>query len=113
MTVYTSNLIIHTGANFDQTFILEDSDTNSLKDLSNYTGYAKFKKYETSNTSYSFNVTFFGDRRNGKIMISMDSATTSTLKPGRYFYDIVLTDSQGINSRVVEGEVFVKKAVTR
>ena len=113
MLTYTTNLIIYTGTDFNQTFILEDSDSNSLKNLSGYTGYAKFKKYETSKTSYSFSITFFGDRSNGKIMVSMSASSTSTLKPGKYFYDVVLTDSQGINNRVVEGEVIVKKSVTR
>ena len=113
MLTYTTNLIIYTGTDFNQTFILEDSDSNSLKNLSGYTGYAKFKKYETSKTSYSFSITFFGDRSNGKIMLSTSASSTSTLKPGKYFYDVVLTDSQGINNRVVEGEVIVKKSVTR
>lgn len=113
MITYTTNLIIYTGTDFDQTFILEDSETNSLKDLSGYSGCAQFKKYETSKTSYSFDITFFGDRKNGKIMLSMDATTTSSLKPGRYFYDVILNNSSGITTRVVEGEVFVKKAVTR
>ena len=113
MITYTTNLIIYTGTDFDQTFILEDSETNSLKDLSGYSGCAQFKKYETSKTSYSFDITFFGDRKNGKIMLSMDATTTSSLKPGRYFYDVILNNSSGITTRVVEGEVFVKKSVTR
>ena len=111
--IYTTNLIIYTGTDFDQTFILEDTDTNNLKDLSGYSGCAQFKRHNSSSTSYSFDVTFFGDRRNGKIMISIDAATTSTIKPGRYFYDILLNDPQGITSRAIEGEVFVKKSVTR
>lgn len=113
MITYTTNLIIYTGTDFDQTFILEDTDTNSLKNLSGYTGCAQFKRYDSSKTSYSFDVTFFGNRKNGKIMLSMDAATTSTIKPGRYFYDILLNSAQGITSRAVEGEVFVKRSVTR
>lgn len=113
MITYTTNLIIYTGTDFEQTFVLEDTDTNSLKDLSGYSGFAQFKKYNTSKTSYSFDVAFSGDRKNGKVILSMDNDTTSTIKPGRYFYDILLNSAQGITSRVVEGEVFVKKAVTR
>ena len=30
-TVYVSNLVIYTGTKFEQTFALEDSDTNSVK----------------------------------------------------------------------------------
>ena len=45
MAVFNTNLIIHTGTDFEQTFILEDDRTNSAKDLTGYTGVAKFKQY--------------------------------------------------------------------
>lgn len=113
MGVYTSNLIIYTGTDFQQSFVLENDDTNALLNLTGYSGCAQMKRYESSSSSTSFTVSFIGDRTNGKVTISLGSSETSSLRPGRYFYDVLLNSPQGITSRVVEGEVFVKKAVTR
>jgi hypothetical protein len=35
------------------------------------------------------------------------------LKPGKYFYDLVLKDASNVKDRVVEGTINVKKAITR
>ena len=42
----------------------------------------------------------------------MSSATTATLPSGRCVYDIVLTSSGGIKSKVVEGTVLVQESVS-
>jgi hypothetical protein len=111
--VYVSNLIIYTGTDFDQTFVLEDSQSNSVMNLTGYNGCAQIKRYETSTASASFDVSFANDRTTGRVTISMSSATTASIKPGKYFYDILLNSRQGITKRVVEGQVLVKQSVTR
>ena len=45
MAVFSNNLTIHTGTDFEQTFMLEDGNSNSALDLTGYTGCAKIKKY--------------------------------------------------------------------
>ena len=45
--------------------------------------------------------------------MSMARSVTSTLKPGKYFYDLVIKDSSDVKTRVVEGTVHVKKSITR
>ena len=47
-TVYVTNLVIYTGTKFEQTFVLEDDQTNSAMDLTGYTGCAQIKRYESS-----------------------------------------------------------------
>ena len=79
--------------------------------LSGYTGCAQLKKYEKSISSGSFTVDFT-NRQLGKVKISMASTVTEELKPGKYFYDLLLNDGDSIQ-RVVEGTVLVKKSVTR
>ena len=37
---YTTNLVLYTGADFDQTFVLEDVQSNSIKDLTGFNGCA-------------------------------------------------------------------------
>lgn len=111
--VFVNDLIIHTGTDFTVTFVLEDAVSNSLKDLTNYNACSQMRKYETSKKTKDFAVTFSNDRKTGRVTVAMGSTDTSELKAGKYFYDLVLLDPEGVKERVVEGTVLVKKAVTR
>ena len=59
---YVSNLVLYTGTEFDQTFVLEDSQSNSVKDLTGYTACAQMKRYESSLKTADFQVSFANDR---------------------------------------------------
>jgi len=113
MAVFNTNLIIHTGTDFEQTFVLEDDRTNSAKDLTGYTGVAKFKQYpnaySTSDGAFEF---AFTNRTLGKIRIAMADTATANLEKGKYFYDVLLNDGSTVEC-VIEGQLIVKKAVTR
>ena len=113
MTVFTANIIIYTGTDFAQTFVLEDSASNSIKDLTGYVGCSQIKRYESSNKSADFTVSFANDRSTGRISIEMLSSVTETLKAGKYFYDLIISSPNGVTERVIEGTAIVKKAVTR
>lgn len=110
---YTSNLVIYTGTDFDQTFVLEDTQSNSVMDLTGYSGCAQMKRYESSLKTADFTVTFSNDRTTGRVTISMNSTTTDGLKAGKYFYDLLLNSPTGTTTRAVEGTVLVKKSITR
>tara|TARA_B100001094_G_C18040897_1_gene724927 strand:+ start:313 stop:648 length:336 start_codon:yes stop_codon:yes gene_type:complete len=109
MAVYTTNLTIYTGTDFTQTFILGD-DFGGLN-LSGYSITMKMKKHEGSASSTSI-TTLITNAAIGRFRVSLTPAQTSPLKPGRYYYDIVLT-KDGTNTRAIEGDVLVKKSVTR
>ena len=113
MPVFTANIIIYTGTDFAQTFVLEDSASNSVKDLTGYVGCSQIKRYETSTKSADFTVTFDNDRSTGRVSIEMLSTVTETLKAGKYFYDLIISSPEGVTERVIEGTAIVKKAVTR
>jgi hypothetical protein len=113
MTVYTSNILIHTGTDFEQSFLLEDSQSNSALDLTGYEGCAQLKKYESSKKSVDFTIEFGNDRTTGRVKLILNSTTSATLKPGKYFYDLLLNSPTGTTTRVVEGTALVKKSVTR
>ena len=110
---YTSNLVIYTGTDFDQTLGLEDVQSNSVKDLSGFTACAQMKRYESSLKTAEFTIAFANDRKTGRVSISLLAADTTNLKPGKYFYDLILNSPTGTTTRAVEGTVLVKKAVTR
>ena len=112
MAVYTSNLLIYTGTDFSQVFQLADDASESLLNLTGYSAIAKIKKHGNSSTTAATFSTSFTDITGGKVKISLTAAQTAALKPGRYYYDLLLYYN-GENSRAVEGEVIVKKSVTR
>lgn len=110
--VYVNNLVINAGSDFSQTFNLETSDTNSALDLTGYTATAQMRKYAGSSTATDFTVSISTPLTLGKIIVSLTSAQTVNLKPGRYVYDVIITRNS-IKSRVIEGMVLVREGVTR
>lgn len=110
MAVYVSNITIPCGADFKQTFTLENANGLPL-DLSSYTAFSDLKKHSASlKKTASFSVSF-PDAINGKISISLASTITSTIRPGRYGYD-VLIDNGTTRTRVVEGSALVTSGIT-
>jgi hypothetical protein len=110
---YVTNLVMYTGADFDQTFVLEDAQSNSIKDLTGFNGCAQMKRYESSLKTADFTVSFANDRKSGRVTLSLLATDTANLKPGKYFYDLILNSPTGSTTRAVEGTVLVKKSVTR
>mgnify|MGYP001335612856 CR=1 FL=1 len=111
MAIFNTNLIVHTGTDFEQTFVLEDDRTNSAKNLGGYTGYARMRRYPASLDFTAFTL-IFTNRPLGKIRISLTDDVTADLKAGKYFYDVCLKDGTNVEC-VIEGEVIVKRTVTR
>jgi hypothetical protein len=111
--VYVNNLVVNAGTDFTQTFTLEATETNSVLDLSNYSVAAKMRKWSGSTSAVSFSSSIISPSTSGKISIGLTSGETSQLKPGRYVYDVVITDSVQVKSRVIEGMVLVREGVTR
>ena len=110
---FVVSLLVYTGTDFDQTFVLEDVQSNSVKDLTGFTACAQMKRYESSLKTAEFTIAFANDRKTGRVSISLLAADTTNLKPGKYFYDLLLNSPAGTTTRAVEGTVLVKKAVTR
>ena len=111
MAVFSTNLIIYKHTDFEQTFVLEDSQTNSFKDLTDFTGTCKMQRTLNLGSLTSFTLTFT-NRLRGKIRISLTDDQTANIEEGKYFYELMLTDPSGIVERVIEGGVIVKHPVT-
>ena len=111
--VYTSNLVINSGADFSQIFSLDNNESNSNLNLTNYTTNSLLRKHSGSSSSTVFS-SVVSDAISGNITIGLGATITSLLKPGRYVYDVIITESStGIKTRVVEGMVLVREGVTR
>ena len=111
MAVFSTNLIIYKHTDFEQTFVLEDSQSNSAKDLTGFTGTCKMQRTLNLGSLTSFSLAFT-NRLLGKVRISLTSTQTAEIPDGKYFYELMLTDPNGVVERVIEGIVIVKHPVT-
>ena len=110
MAIY-SNLNVDQGTSFNVTVELEDANGDSF-DLDGYTVSAQIRKTYSSLTSVDFTAEI-SNAADGKITLSLSDTQTSSLKAGRYVYDVEVVSEGGVVSRVLEGQVEVFPGVTR
>ena len=108
---YVSNIIINSGTDFTQTFDFETT-SNAPLDLTGYTAYSSIKKSSASSKVTANFTISFTNRAFGKLTISLGSSMTSTIRSGRYSYDILLVDATSTKTRVVEGSAIVTAGIT-
>lgn len=103
------NLTIHKGTYFEETFALTAEDGLGLN-LTGSTATAKIRKHPTAGVAYTFaTTTTIGD---STVKITMNSDTTATLPSGRCYYDLIITSSGGVISKVVQGNVIVEETTS-
>lgn len=116
MAVYVSNIVIEQGFDFGTSFELEDTITNLPLNLVGYAVTSQLRKSYTSSSSVSF-ASSIVTAAQGTISISLTSEQTSSLKAGRYVYDVMLEQSlvtgEVVKTKAVEGMVLVRGGVTR
>jgi hypothetical protein len=105
-----ANIVVDQGSSFSTSINLTDTSDNAI-DLANYTGAAQLRKHYTSSQSTAFDVSITPST--GIVRLGLSANTTASLAPGRYVYDVELTDSGGVTSRIIEGIVTVTPNVTR
>ncbi len=111
MAVYVANILINQGADFSQTYTLEDSNSNSAQNLTGYSVDAKISKHHASTNQTSFSASI-SNAAGGEIKLTLTDTQTAALAPGRQVYDILLTHPDGTKERVVEGMAIVRDGVT-
>ena len=109
MSVRVVNIQIEQGSHFNANYILEDPISNSTANLVGYSAIAKIAKHPGSSIKTSFTTTLTSSL--GAVGIALTSGQTSALKPGRHVYDVLLTDSFGVKTRVIEGSATVSAGV--
>jgi hypothetical protein len=106
-----SELFLEQYADFSTNIDLDNIQGDAIN-LAGYSVSSQMRKSYYSSTAYDFTVQISEDVR-GQILISMDSANTANMSPGRYVYDLNITDENSIVTRVVEGVVIVSPGATR
>ena len=109
MAAYVSNIVIDVGTDLFRHSILKTR--NAPLDLTSYTGSSLMKKHPSSLTTTATFAVSFPSPTQGQLRISLGSTVTSGLKPGRYVYDVLISDGS-IKTRVVEGSAIVTAGVT-
>ena len=110
MAAFTE-LLIEQGASFSTTVNVEDTAGAAIN-LTSYTAASQMRKSYYSST-YSVISSVITGNANGEITLTMTSANTANLAPGRYVFDLVITAPTTIKTRVVEGIIVVSPGVTQ
>ena len=105
-------ITIEQGANLTSTVTVSDTQGDAVN-LSTYSASAQIRKSYYSSSANTLTATITGNA-NGQITLSMTAANTAALTPGRYVYDLIITNSVDNSvTRVVEGTAVVLPSVTR
>ena len=111
MAVY-ANISIDQGSDFISTVTVEGSD-GIIYNLTGHTARGQIRKSYTSSSYVPFTIELDNPTA-GRMRILLSAVQTSAMKPGRYLYDIEITEPiNGKITRVVEGQVEVNPRVTR
>jgi hypothetical protein len=106
-----AELTLEQGADFSTTITVKDA-TGTAQNLTSYTVSSQLRKSYYSTTANSFTASVTSPLQ-GIITVSMDSANTANLTPGRMLYDILITSPTNVKTRVVEGIAVIMPSVTR
>lgn len=103
------HLVIHKGTYFEETFSLSAEDGDVLN-LNNTTAVSKLKRHPTAGVAYTFSTTI--TVADSTVKISMPASTTANLPSGRCVYDLIITSSSGLHSKVVTGTAIVQESIS-
>lgn len=105
-----SNIIVNQGEDFSVDVDVIDGNNNPV-DLTGCSAISQFRKSSYSSKYYSFSTSIVANT--GVVTLSMSANNTLAIDEGRYQYDVVVTDSHNIKTRVLEGVVTIKPSATR
>ena len=107
-TVY---LDIDQGSDYTVDITVENDDETPLI-LTGYTIYSSMSKSYGSCVVHDF-VATVADDINGKIRLTLAGEDSTTIRPGRYLFDILGIDGHGKKTRLADGIVVINPAITR
>ncbi len=107
-----SEITIEQGANLTSTISVTDVQGDAVN-LTTYSASSQIRKSYYSSSANTLTSTITGNA-NGQITLSMTAANTAALTPGRYVFDLIITNSLDNSvTRVIEGTAIVLPSVTR
>jgi len=107
--VPTANLVINTGASFENTFTV-NTPAGSAFDFTGYSGSSQMAKHVGAAATATFTVGFTS-AYDGEVKISLSSTDTRSLNDGRHYYDVLVSYGSTVY-RIVEGSIEVRKGIS-
>lgn len=106
-----SNLYVDAGADYSNIITVTATNGQPL-DLTGYTVRSQLRKSFQSSTAYAFTASVF-NAVNGQIRLQLTAVQSEAIPAGRWLYDVEITSSVGVKTRVVEGIVTVSPQITQ
>lgn len=103
------NITINKNSDFGRTFQIKEADV--IIDLTGYSVAGALKENFRATDSVAFTATIT-DPAQGLFNIKLTDTVTASMDPGTWVYDIVLTDTSGLKTRLLNGRAFVLQGVT-
>ena len=108
-------LFLEAGATFNRTITIDDI-TGASYNLHNFSASSQMRKsYYSANVAATFS-SIITSPTYGIITISLNANESSNITPGRYVYDVKIsdnTDPANNTIRILEGTIIVSPQVTR
>jgi hypothetical protein len=104
-----TRIVIDQGTDFSK--VIDVKSGNAAFDLTGYTVAAQRKNYASTTPTATFTATH--NDALGQVTLSLANSITAALQPGREMFDVEITSTAGLITRVAEGEVSVTPGITR
>lgn len=103
--------ILYADQGADFSFEMDLSDPNEFPvDVTGYAFAGSARKVYSETVAFTFTISIVdGDT----LRVSLSDSTTSAVKPGKYAYDIMMTDTDGFKSKILEGILYILESSTR
>jgi len=111
MSAASKNITIDQGSDWALELVIKDSGI--VRDITGYSGRAQMRPTKTS-TTLTATFTCVVTAVEGKVVMSLPAATSASITPGVYFYDLeIYTAADAAVSRLLKGKATVDAEVTR
>jgi hypothetical protein len=101
------NFMIEQGTDIQIDINISDVD---IVDISGYTARSQMRRHYQSSSYHAFTATV---QDSNTVVLTMSSALSANVSPGRYVYDVELVSPANTVTRLVEGQITVTPEVTR
>lgn len=111
---YPVNMIVNTSTDFEFTYQILNSNRTPFNFLG-WRGSAQMAKSVAIGATLGAVATFdvsFSDPQNGELTIRLNRNQTSSLKEGRYVYDILVDSGETNLHRIVTGDILVYAGIS-
>lgn len=109
MSVTSINITIEQGEDFSASFAIRNPD-ESIATLSNYSVLSTLKRHPTASIGTTFTASL--NTTTSVATIGLGRTDTSSLTPGRNYYDIFIVSPEGTRTKVIEGSALVNPSAT-